>query len=55
MLVDAQRLEAEIAAGLALLREKCSAATLKLIQDGVLASPFTRPKILRLCREHRRQ
>jgi hypothetical protein len=55
MLVDAQRLETEIAAGLALLREKCPAATLKLIQDGVLASPFTRPKILRFCREHWRQ
>ena len=55
MLVDAQLLETEIAAGLALLREKCPAATLKLIQDGVLASPFTRPKILRFCREHWRQ
>jgi hypothetical protein len=25
---------------------------LKLVQDGVAASPFTRPKILRFCREH---
>ena len=55
MIVDARRLESEIAAGLALVREKCSAATLKLVQDGVLASPFTRPKILRFCREHWRR
>ena len=55
MIVDARRLESEIAAGLALVREKCSAATLKLVQDGVLASPFSRPKILRFCREHWRR
>jgi hypothetical protein len=55
MIVDARRLESEFAAGLALVREKCSAATLKLVQDGVLASPFTRPKILRFCREHWRR
>jgi len=54
MIVDAQRLEAEIAAGLALVREKCPVATLKLVQDGVAASPFTRPKILRFFREHPR-
>ena len=47
MIVDARRLEAEIAAGLALVREKCSPTTLKLVQDGVAVSPFTRPKILR--------
>ncbi|HYW44834.1 MAG TPA: hypothetical protein VE959_18375 [Bryobacteraceae bacterium] len=52
MIVDALRLESEIAAGLALVREKCSKPTLKLVQDGVLASPFTRPKVLRFCREH---
>jgi hypothetical protein len=32
-----------------------SAATLKLIQDGLVASPFTRPKILRFCRTHWRR
>ena len=53
MIVDALRLESEIAAGLALVREGCSKAILKLLQDGVAASPFTRPKILRFCREHR--
>jgi hypothetical protein len=50
MIVDAQRLETEIAAGLALRREKCPAPTLKLIQAGVTASPFTRPKFQRFCR-----
>lgn len=55
MIVDVRRLKAEIAAGLALPREKCSPATLKLVQDGVAASPFTRPKILRFCREQWRR
>jgi len=55
MIVDALRLESEIAAGLALIRERCSAATLKLVQDGIAASPFTRAKILRFWREHRPQ
>ncbi len=52
MIVDARRLEAEIAARLALVRDKCSKATLQLVQDGVAASPFTRPKLMRFCREH---
>ena len=51
MIVDARRLEAEIAAGLALRRETCSQATLKLVQDGVLASSFTRMKVVRFCRD----
>jgi hypothetical protein len=51
MVVDAKRGENEITAGRALGREKCPHATLKLVQDGVGASPFTRPKILRFCRE----
>ena len=55
MIVDARRLEAEVRAGLALVREKCPPATLKLVQDGATASPFTRPKFLRFCREHWRQ
>ena len=49
MIVDARWLESEIAAGLALVREKCPPATLKLVQEGVGASPFTRPKLLRFC------
>jgi hypothetical protein len=55
MIVDARRLQAEIAAGLALAREKCPDATLRLVQDGVVASPFTRPRFLRFCREHWRR
>lgn len=55
MIVNALRLESEIAAGLALVRETCSERTLKLVQDGITASPFTRPKILRFCREHWRR
>lgn len=51
MIVDVPRLENEIAAGLAIRRDKCSAATLKLVQQGVAASPFTRPKFLRYCHE----
>ena len=51
MIVDAIRLENEIAAGLAVRRDQCPAATLKLVQQGVSASPFTRPKFLRFCRE----
>lgn len=53
MVVDGRRLDAEISAGLAVAREKCPAATLKLIQDGVAASPFGRPKFVRFFREHR--
>ena len=49
LIVDAQRIEQKIAAGLILVREKCSNATLKLIQDGVAASPVTKRKILRFC------
>jgi hypothetical protein len=55
MIVDVHRLEAEITAGLALVRERCSPPILKLVQDGVLASPFTKPKIVRFCREQWRR
>jgi hypothetical protein len=51
MIVDARRLDAEIATGLALKRDNCTLATLKLVHDGVLASPFTRMKVVRFCRE----
>jgi hypothetical protein len=51
MIVDAQQLENEIVAGLAVRRDECPATTLKLVQQGVAASPFTRPKFLRFCRE----
>lgn len=51
MVVDARRLDAEIATGLVLAKERCPQSALKLVQDGVLASPFTRPKFLRFCRD----
>lgn len=51
MVVDAQRVEMEIAAGLAVRRDVCPETTLQLVQQGVAASPFTRPKFLRFCRE----
>ena len=51
MIVDVHWLDVEIAAGLALKREACPQATLKLVQEGVLASPFTRAKVLRFCRD----
>ena len=51
MIEDVQRLENEIAAGLAVRPEERPAATLKLVQQGVTASPFTRTKFLRFCRD----
>lgn len=51
MIVDVRRLDAECAAGLAVAKDSCTAAILKFVQDGVLASPFTRQKVLRFCRE----
>jgi len=36
-------------------REKCPDAILKLVPDGVVAAPFTRPKFLRFCRERWKQ
>jgi len=55
MIVDVRRLQAEISAGLAVAREKCPGATLRLVQDGAVASPFTRPRFLRFCREQWRR
>lgn len=51
MIVDARRIEMEINARLAVAHKPCPAATLGLVRQGVLASPFTRPKVLRFCRE----
>jgi hypothetical protein len=51
MIVDSRRIASEIGAELALARERCTAATLKLVQDGVGASPFTPPKVLRFCKD----
>ena len=51
MIVDARKLDQDLSAGLIVAREKCPAARLKLVQDGIKASPFTRPRFLRFCRE----
>ena len=50
MIVDARKLEQDLNAGLIVSREKCPPQTLKLVQDGIGASPFTRPRFLRFCR-----
>lgn len=44
-IVNARRLEACVVAGAAQRHEECSADILKLVQDGVLASPFTPNKV----------
>lgn len=41
----------EIAQRNALRRERCSERLLKLVQEGLLASPFTPRKIFRYCQE----
>lgn len=51
LIVDAQRLENEIAPGLAVRKDPCPPSTLKLVQQGVTASLFTRPKFVRFCRD----
>lgn len=50
-IVDARKLDALIEAGAAMKQEACPARTLKLVQDGLLASPFTPLKVARFCRE----
>jgi hypothetical protein len=51
MIVDARKVDQDLVAGLVLAREKCPPQTLRLVQDGVAASPFTRPRLLRFCRD----
>jgi hypothetical protein len=51
MIVDARILEQDLNAGLIVSREKCPPQTLKLVQDGIGASPFMRPRFLRFCRD----
>jgi hypothetical protein len=48
---DDMKLMAQVAARNALPRQPCSQRMLKLIQDGILASPFTPKKIAAFCRE----
>ena len=49
---DLQRLRADIAAGTAVRCQSCSPELLKLVQDGISASPYTPKKIARFCREY---
>jgi hypothetical protein len=51
MIVDSRKLDQEMNGGLIVARDPCPTRTLKLIQDGIGASPFTRPRFLRFCRE----
>ena len=44
-IVDVSLLEAEVKAGTAQIHKSCPSATLKLIQDGITASPHTARKV----------
>jgi len=48
---DDLKLFAEVASRNAVPKEPCPPATLKLIQDGLIASPFTPKKIVAFCKE----
>ena len=50
-IVDGQRIDALLRDGTALAHKSCPAQTLKLIQQGVLSSPYTPRKIIAFCRE----
>jgi hypothetical protein len=43
-------LEADIMAGTAQMHQPCAPLLLRLVQDGLLASPFAPRKILEYCR-----
>jgi hypothetical protein len=50
-IVDGRRIDSMIRDGTALAHQSCPAETLKLIQQGVLSSPYTPRKIIAFCRE----
>jgi hypothetical protein len=52
-IADANHLARQVAEGLALPHDPCDAQLLKLIQQGVSASPHTPPKVERFYRERR--
>jgi hypothetical protein len=54
-IVDSNHLEQQIVDGLALRHDPCSPQLLKLVQDGVLASPNIPPKVERFYREWRQK
>lgn len=51
MLVDMRRLNALVSAGAVQRHDSCSSATLKLVQQGVMASPFTPRKVVEFCKQ----
>jgi hypothetical protein len=51
LIVDVRRLEALSNAGTLQEHEDCSPSVLKLIQQGVVASPFTPKKFVNFCRQ----
>ena len=53
-IADSNHLERRVLDGLVLPHQKCSSQVLKLVQDGILASPNTPPKVERFFRERRR-
>jgi hypothetical protein len=52
---DARRLRADIAAGTAIPHQPCRTEILRLVQDGISASPYTPKKVARFCLEHWRE
>lgn len=52
-IVDADNLRQQMADGQAVLHAPCSPEMLKLVQDGVHASPFTPRKVQTFCRERK--
>ena len=52
-IVDADHLHQQVQGGDALPHDRCRSDVLKLIQDGVFASPLTPRKIQNFCRERK--
>jgi hypothetical protein len=52
-IVDADNLRQQVADGQAVRRAACTPGMLKLIQDGVQASPFTPRKVQTFCRQRK--
>jgi len=50
---DSNHLDRQVVEGLALPHDPCNTQILKLVQDGILASPNTPPKVERFYRERR--
>lgn len=53
-IADASHLSQQLAEGSALSHDPCSIQLLRLLQDGISASPHTRPKVQRFYKERKR-